>query len=174
MTREGGLFYRGEKEVGTAVVKKKKVCDFSLSESLPGKKKSLSSCFWVLHSPQNVWAPPLISQLYLNEVLVFLLFVVHLQSCAESFQIEARTRILYPLHGPIIRWVLTGEEEHYLGPGNFFHLRVVCKEELIFELSTGSDPSSWNGELGQGWKAEGRTWMTHYIICELLISSCSV
>ena len=51
MAREGDHLYRGEKEVGRAVVNR--VHDFSLAESLPGKRSLSSSC-WVLLLSQGM------------------------------------------------------------------------------------------------------------------------
>ena len=54
MAREGERFYRGENEVGRALVNR--VYGFSLAQSLPGKKSLSSSCAALLSS-QGVRAP---------------------------------------------------------------------------------------------------------------------
>ena len=47
---------------------KQRALGFSLAESLPGKKRSLSSSYWALLLLQGMTVSPLVSQLYLSEV----------------------------------------------------------------------------------------------------------
>ena len=49
---------------------KHRLLGFSLAESLPGRKRGLSSSSWALLLSQGVRASPLVSQLYLIEVSV--------------------------------------------------------------------------------------------------------
>lgn len=53
--REGECFYRGEKEVGKTTVNCE---DFSLAESLQGKKRSLDASCWALLVFQKMRTPP--------------------------------------------------------------------------------------------------------------------
>lgn len=50
--REGALFYREEKESESS--NEQGVHGFSLAESLPGKKRSLSSSYWAPLSSQGM------------------------------------------------------------------------------------------------------------------------
>lgn len=56
MSKEGEL-YRGGRETGIGRAMVNQVCGVSLCESLPGKKRGLSSC-WALLSSQGLRAPP--------------------------------------------------------------------------------------------------------------------
>ena len=69
MAREGGHFYGGKGS--WEGYSKQRVNDFLLAESLPGKKRSVSSSCWTRLSSQVMRAPILVSQLYLFEVFVY-------------------------------------------------------------------------------------------------------
>ena len=55
-TRKGKHFYRGERK--SRGYSQKRVCGFSLAESLPGKKRSASSSCWALIWSQVMRVPP--------------------------------------------------------------------------------------------------------------------
>ena len=66
LSRSGGE--KGLRGSGAGTLGEQRVRVFSLAESLPGKKRSLSSSYWALLLLQGVTVSPLVSQLDLSEV----------------------------------------------------------------------------------------------------------
>ena len=67
--KEKEPFHTGEREVGRTIVNR--VLGFSLTYSLSGKKRSLSSFCWALLSSEHMSIPFLVFQLCLVEISVY-------------------------------------------------------------------------------------------------------